>query len=290
MGRIKKVLRITLCAAAFAASCAVSAIYFPINMSSEGDEDTVAVVTETPTPEPKPNLAALGGELDRIMADCSGDWSLFFEDYASGERISLNNHRVYSASLVKLYVIQAVYNEIAAGSLSDSGHIEELLSRMITWSDNEAWRELARLLGGGSYMGGMEVVTRVARDEGFFDSGQFMEGGRSNFNFTSVEDCGNYLRRVLDGTIVNAEYSAKILGLLERQQVTHKIPAGVPEGVMTANKTGELEYLEGDAAIVYAPNGIYILVVIAQDMDDPGVSQTQIRNISSYIYDYTNPG
>ncbi|MGM9937931.1 MAG: serine hydrolase, partial [Candidatus Ornithomonoglobus sp.] len=95
--------------------------------------------------------------------------------------------------------------------------------------------------------------------------------------------------RILDGTIINPEYSAKILDLLKRQEVLHKIPAGVPEGIETANKTGELEYLEGDAAIVYAPSGTYILVIISQDMDDPGIAQSQIRNISSAVYNFRNP-
>ncbi|MGN1116118.1 MAG: serine hydrolase [Candidatus Ornithomonoglobus sp.] len=255
-----------------------------------GDADTEAVVTESPEPEvPVPDYPLLEQQLNEMLANCSGDWSLYFEDYTTGEKIIINDHQVYSASLIKLYVIQAVYNEICAGSLGDSGHIEELLARMITWSDNDAWKELAQILGGGNYMNGMAVVTRVAQDEGFASTGQFMQGGRKNFNFTSAGDCGTYLRRILDGTIINQEYSAKILDLLRQQQVLHKIPSGVPEGIVTANKTGELEYLEGDAAIVYAPLGTYILVIISQDMDDPGTAQSQIRNISSYIYNFTNP-
>ncbi len=287
MSKLNRVLKPIISMLVFASVCAALAVYFPLDMSSVGDEDTEAAVTEAETPVPDYSL--FEQKINEMIAHYSGDWSLYLEDYATGETIEINNHQVYSASLIKLYVIQAVYNEICAGTLSDSEHIEELLARMITWSDNESWEELARILGGGSYINGMAVVTKVAQDEGFVNTGQFIQGNRRNFNFTSVEDCGMYLHRILDGTIVNPEYSGKILDLLKQQQVLHKIPSGVPEGIVTANKTGELEYLEGDAAIVYAPSGTYILVIISQDMDDPGTAQSQIRNISSEIYNFRNP-
>ncbi|MGN0162372.1 MAG: serine hydrolase [Candidatus Ornithomonoglobus sp.] len=289
MKKLNKMLKPILSVMVFVAICASMAIYFPLNMSSTGDEDTEAVATQTPEPEPMPDYSLLEQQLNEMMADYSGDWSLYFEDYTTGEKIEINNHQVYSASLIKLYVIHAVYNEICSGALKDSEHIEELLTRMITWSDNDAWKELAQILGNGSYTNGMSVVTRVAQNEGFTNTGQFMQGSRRNFNFTCVEDCGTYLHRILDGTIINSEYSEKILDLLKRQEILHKIPSGVPEGIETANKTGELEYLEGDAAIVYAPSGTYILVVISQDMDDPGTAQSQIRNISSAVYNFRNP-
>lgn len=236
----------------------------------------------------EPDFAQLSKKLNDMMSTYDGDWSLYFEDLTSDERIVLNSHQVYSASLIKLFVIQSVYKAISDGSLADSEYIEELLSRMITYSDNNAWSTLASTLGGGSYMEGMARVTEDAKSAGFEETGQFMQGERRNFNFTSVSDCGEYLHRLINGEIVSQEYSGKILNLMKQQELIHKIPAGIPENVVTANKTGELEYLEGDAAVVFAPAGTYILVIISQDMKDAETAQSQIKNLSAEVYNFLN--
>ena len=239
--------------------------------------------------ELSPDYSALKKQLEDMMSGYDGEWSLYFEDYESQERIIINSHQTYSASLIKLFVMQTVYSRIAEGKLSDSDRIEKLLTKMITYSDNDAWSDLARILGGGSYSGGMKLVTETAKNAGFTESGHFIKGNKKNYNFTSVTDCGNYMRKVLDGQLVSPEYSEKILNLLKQQQLCHKIPAGVPDGVQTANKTGELEYMQGDAAIVYAPSGTYILAVIADSLNNVGVAQEQIRQLSKAVYEYLNP-
>lgn len=238
--------------------------------------------------EKTPNYSALTDILKLQISEYQGDWSLYFEDISRGQVIVLNSHQVYSASLIKLFVAQAVYNEIAAGTMDNTAAVNEEISRMITYSDNNAWQSLARRLGGGSYMYGMERVTEIAADEGYTESGQFMKGDKRNFNFTSVSDCGMFLHRLLNGEVVSAEYSQKLLDLLKQQEVLHKIPAGVPDGIETANKTGELEYIEGDAAIVYAPSGTYILVIIADSLDDADLAQPQIRDVSETVYNFLN--
>ncbi len=226
--------------------------------------------------------------LETAMSGYQGDWSLYFEDCAMGEVISINSHQVYSASLIKLFVAQTVYTRIAEGALTSSEKLENQLYKMITISDNDAWKALARVLGNGSYMTGMSSVTEVAKASGFSDTGQFMQGSRKNFNFTSVNDCGAYLHKILNGEIISPEYSEKILNLLKQQQIRIKIPSGVPEGVAVANKTGELEYMQGDAAIVYAPSGTYILVIIGDSLENAGLAQAQIRELSSMVYSFLN--
>ncbi len=235
-----------------------------------------------------PDYLNMKNMLEMMMRGYQGDWSVYFEDCSLGDVISINSHQVYSASLIKLFVAQTVYTKIANGTLADSDRIENLLYRMITISDNDAWRELARILGNGSYMTGMSLVTDTAKQAGFEETGQFMQGSRKNFNFTSVDDCGVYLHKLINGEIISAQYSEKILNLLKQQQIRIKIPAGVPEGVAVANKTGELDYMQGDAAIVYAPSGTYILVIIGDSLENAGIAQAQIRELSQAVYNYLN--
>lgn len=231
-------------------------------------------------------------ELERMLAEqmsgYEGDWSLYFKDVDNEDVISINSHQVYSASLIKLFVIQSVYTKMYEGSMGDSEATEELLRRMITWSDNEAWKTLAKQLGGGVYSSGMAYVTTVAQNTGFSDTGTFYKGDKKNFNFTSVNDCGNYLNMILAGQIVNEDCSSRILELMKQQQVRYKIPAGVPEGIVVANKTGELEYIQGDAAIVYSPSCTYILVIIADSITNEDQACSGIKALSETVYGYVN--
>lgn len=240
----------------------------------------------TPTPVPKPDYAAMETELTDMLSQQQGDWSLYFEMHDTGDVVSINSHQVYSASLIKLFVAQAVYARINEGIMSDSDTVESLLSRMLSYSDNDAWTELARRIGSGSYSAGMQNVTTLAQQIGFGDTGTFYKGAHKNFNFTSVNDCGTYLRMLLNGEIVSPEYSEKILEKLKAQAHLQKLPSGVPEGIETASKTGELEYQQGDSMIVYAPSGTYILVLIGDGLSDSYGTIPFFGQVSETVYKY----
>lgn len=62
------------------------------------------------------------------------------------------------------------------------------------------------------------------------------DGGR---NMTSAKDCGVLLERIYKGRCVSKKYSGKMLAFLKQQQRKWKIPAGLPSGVASANKTGK---------------------------------------------------
>ena len=235
-----------------------------------------------------PDYEALKTHLSEKMSGWQGDWSLYYEDCKTGHQISINSHQVYSASLIKLFVAQTAYDSVSKGELLLTSQLEDEIRKMITYSDNEAWKYIARKLGGGTYSRGMALTTEVAQASGFSDTGQFYQRSHKNYNFTSVNDCGAYLRGILNGTIVNKEYSQKILLLLKQQQHLQKIPSGVPESVATANKTGELDYMQGDAAIVYAPNGTYILVIIGDSLDNGYGQISKFTELSKIVYKYTN--
>ena len=63
--------------------------------------------------------------------------------------------------------------------------------------------------------------------------------------------------------------------------------AGLPEGIESANKTGELVGIENDAAVVYGLNTEYILVVMS---DGNNVGTGPVVRISEIVYDMLNPG
>ena len=69
---------------------------------------------------------------------------------------------------------------------------------------------------------------------------RFLAENPTDDNYTSAADCAAFFSGLYNGTLLNVEASGKMLELLEGQTVKGKIPAGLPNGVETANKTGEM--------------------------------------------------
>lgn len=110
-----------------------------------------------------------------------------------------------------------------------------------------------------------------------------LESNAQADNYTSVEDCGRFLREIYEGSLDGAD---EILECLREQERVGKIPAGVPSDVETANKTGELDDVENDAAIIYGENGDYILCVMMSQLVDAGAGRAAIIQLSSAVYEY----
>ena len=83
-----------------------------------------------------------------------------------------------------------------------------------------------------------------------------------------------------------------MLSLLQAQTKTEKIPAGVPSGVATVNKTGELAdsdklgVVENDIAIVFDENHPYVLCVLSNNIQNNTSAQDTIKKISADVYTY----
>lgn len=234
--------------------------------------------------------------LESMIAGYEGDWSIYAKNLSSGEYLEINSHAVKAASLIKLFIMGAVLEQAEEGRLAEDETFNQLLHAMITVSDNESSNELVRRLSpdGTNHEEGMEVVNAFAQAYGYGDTSQgrdlrdYREVPAAGENYTSVHDCGLFLQRIYEGECISAGASAKMLELLKQQTRTWKIPAGVPSGVVTANKTGELSDTENDAALVFSPGGDYILCVTAADLMDTSAAQANIVSISSAVYQYIN--
>ena len=76
-----------------------------------------------------------------------------------------------------------------------------------------------------------------------------------------------------------------MLTLLKKQTRKGKIPAGLPKGVKSANKTGEYESRQHDAAIVFSKKADYIIVIMSEG---DGAAIGHIQNLSRITYNYFN--
>ena len=171
-----------------------------------------------------------------------------------------------------------------------------LMNKMISYSDNASSNELLSRLGNGSYADGIEKVNAFIKEYGFSDMTMEYNGfddsatimDPEHFNQVTAKDCGKLLEDIYRRTWVSRGISNEIEDMLLAQQTRYKIPAGLPEGVLCGNKTGEMDATENDAAIIYAKDCDYILVVLSNGWSSKDQAITRIQSVSSLVYDYLN--
>lgn len=222
-----------------------------------------------------------------------GEWAVYVKDLTRGGSFEINSHSMESASLIKLYIMGAVWQAVEDKALVMTPEIQELLTQMITVSDNESSNRLVEALSpsGLSHPEGRTVVNGFAAANGFAETsqGRDLKDHRDvepvEKNYTSVRDCGLFLEKVYRAQCVSPEASGQMLELLKGQQRREKIPGGLPEGVVTANKTGEVSTMEHDVAIVYGPGRDYVLCVMSVELIDTQAARQHIREISAAVYE-----
>ena len=206
-----------------------------------------------------------------------------------------------SASVIKAFIMAAVFdklvypNEGTSVSADYDNTLKSLLNSMITVSDNDAANELVRRLGGGDFQTGTTVLNTFCQERNYTSTHlgrEFLATAPTDDNYTSASDCCRLLSEIYNGTLVNADASADMLALLQAQTRTSKIPAGVPDNVTTANKTGELSdpgnlgVVENDISIIFAKGHPYVLCVLSNNIQNNSSAQETISKISADVYKY----
>ena len=269
-----------------------------VSVDGEQDQTEEQEQTEkvTPTPTEAVEQADASTQFDDLQPQVEnllegyknqvgGKWAVYVEDLQTGGSMTINDEKMQAASLIKLYIMGAVYEQYDA--LSSNGNIGELLTEMITVSDNDAANELVKLLGGGDAAKGMMAVNSFCAQYGYSNTsmGRLLLADNSTAdNYTSVGDCGKFLYHMY---INKFSRSGEMMELLLAQTRRSKIPAGIPDGVQVGNKTGELDDVQNDAAIVYAEKP-YVVCIMAEGVSGTEGPVQAIASLSQVIYGYTN--
>ena len=209
--------------------------------------------------KPEKTLQNLKQQLEDQIAGYDGEWSVYCKNLTTEESFVIHDSPMKSASVMKLFIMGTVYTAFENGELSRTDEIVELLHNMIVYSDNSASNALLAKLGNGNYADGIAKVDAFIDSHGFSDMTVEYNGfndpatntSTDHFNQVAAKDCGKLLEDIYRRTWVNRTVSNEMESLLLSQDTRYKIPAGLPEGVLCGNKTGEMDTTENDAAIIY---------------------------------------
>jgi beta-lactamase class A len=188
------------------------------------------------------------------------------------------------ASTSKLFIAYAALSNIDTGRLTFSRKlpsgtsVRDCLRVLIEVSDNYCARELL------AHIGRTKLNARLA-SEGYSGTEFRSSTNSKGWNKTSTaNDLALLLSRLERGQLLSASNTSYLVGLMKQQIWRTRLASGLPSGVNSASKPGELWLSSGmlqlDVGIVYGPKSTYVLTVMGQG----NATKAAIKDISKTVF------
>jgi beta-lactamase class A len=272
----------------------------------EGVPDPEREAVERQLEEARQRIEAYPGVSGVYVRDLEGD-------YGYGIR---PDEQFFSASIIKIPVMVAVYRKVDQGKLSFSQMVEikeedwaagagwlqweragtkqtvgDLLLLMMNQSDNVATNALTRTVGGADH------VNEVARSLGANDTVLYQKLSSERAavpsldNRTTPRDMAAMLEKIADGEAASEKSCGYMIDLMDLNELDWWLDAGLPPDVYAANKAGWLYQVYDDVGIVKAGERPYVVAILSmygtQDVD---VGRILIEELSRDAWEAQNAG
>jgi len=238
---------------------------------------------------------------EEIAARVDGVMGFAIVDLTSGERFTHLDREIFpTASTIKLAIVYELFKQVEEGSvrldetmaldrakavggtgvLADLGtptlSIRDYAMLMVRLSDNTATNVLIDRLGMERIAKRMQglglTATRLRRH--MMDTAAARRGDE---NVSTPDELARLLQTI--GKMPDA------VALLKKSKES-RLRLGLPPGIETADKPGELEGVRVDAGIVFAKNRPYLLCVMTTFLKDEHEGERAIEDLSRTAYDY----
>ena len=224
----------------------------------------------------------------------------------SAECYLYNSHAMRSASMIKVFILAAVMDQVTlgdanldevmtlheadmvggAGILAGYGDgaqlsLREVLRLMITESDNTATNMVIDRIG-------MDTINHYIKAHGYNDTvlqRKMMDIYAINAgleNYSSVQDLGEIFSKIYHHNCVNNDLDAVMLEFLMGQTDTDCFPAALPDRII-AHKTGALAGLYDDGGIIYQDGKDVILVIMTENYSGEYVTIEHMKNFARAV-------
>jgi beta-lactamase class A len=236
---------------------------------------------------------------------------IYIKDLKTGRVWEYNADRLFrSASLIKLPIMVGVFSLVEEKKISldkeipitnkdrvwGSGSLKwaregtrltvlELVYRMITESDNTATRVLLDYIGIDYFKSYFKQIGLCYTN--ITEEGMDLTSGRvRKENFTTPRDMGYLLEKIYRKEIVSKNACEMMLDILKRTKSYSRIRKGIPPTWQVGHKTGLLRKSTSDVAIVFSPNGDYILCVLLDEVPSYRSGKIFITKVAKLTSDF----
>lgn len=226
-----------------------------------------------------PNDQKLNQIIEKDTQDTDSTFGIYVKNLNTKQQAVLNeNEKFTAASLYKLYVMYTIFDKAKNGEIDiNRSDVQDNLEAMITVSSNEASLYLVE-----HYTSWQEITDKM-RALGLKDTDLTGED-----LVTTPADVAKLLELIADGKAVDFDSSVKMLELLAKQTKRDLIPALLPEKTLIANKTGELDDVLHDAAVIGTERSDYIIVLMSKESASLDQTRQAMRKISEDVYNFFN--
>jgi len=162
--------------------------------------------------------------------------------------------------------------------------LRELVDRMITRSSNLATNAVIEVVGARAAQASAESLgaRTIAVRRGVEDNLAYRAGLN---NMTSARDLGVLLEAIAGGAAASPASTQAMLEMLGRQEFNDEIPAGLPPGTPVAHKTGWINGILHDAALVRPAVGApFVLVVLTANVPDRAAARALIQDVARLVW------
>lgn len=237
-------------------------------------------------------------------------YAFVVKNLRTGETAAYNEAvQVPSASLIKIFVMAEIMRQVRRGTLSlkhrlavtesdkvpfsiltllETGNtytLRDLITLMIVQSDNTATNMLIDIAGADNInrlTAGLDLQG-TALQRKMMDAAARQEGRE---NLTTAADMARTMELLFTGKVIDREASDYMLCILKKQLDTSMMMLDIPDDTVVAHKTGELERLDHETAIVYLRNCEYIFTVLVWEAATNNYARQVLGKVSRLVYDY----
>ncbi len=248
------------------------------------------------------------GRLDEIARNLDGVMGYSIVDVTADERFARLDSQVFpTASTIKLGILYELFRQADEGRLRLDEELRlnraravpggilfqlrtpvlsmlDYANLMVIESDNTATNVLIEKLGMAAVtarMAGLGLQnTRLRR---YMIDTEAARQGRENVS--TPAELARLLGVLLKGEGLKADSGAEAIRILEKEKPS-PIRRAVPERVAIASKSGELEGVRADTAIVRLKNRPFIIVAMTNWLADDVAGEAAIQELAHVAYQY----
>lgn len=255
-------------------------------------------------------------EIKKFLDSRIGDYSFYFEDLSGGYAYALNeNVKMPAAGCMKLPISIALLKEVennkydinmkvkvkaedmvySTGILHEFSErdytIKELLVAMLLHSDNTAANKIIDVVG-------IERINEIIKDMGLTNTvlnRKAIDERKVSCNiqnYSTVADLSRCFKMLYSKRYLNEEHSSMIVDILKRQQIKNKLSYYYPERIKEeiANKTGDIDNVENDAALFNINKGSFIMTVMSCKLPNNVYGQITLARVGKMALDIIEAG
>ncbi len=279
---------------------ALSRVANRLNTPQGARRVTLEMLPAPDMPAPRPTFAELQQEVEALAAEWEGIAGIYLHDLESGQTVTINADTVFSgASIMKVAILLHAYTKLDTIDDELQARIDKMIIESDNMAANDVLAAAVSGQGTDAALVGVIEMSDMLEDLGFtytymnmpYEGYDYLVGlqgiaieygppqqGPPPFTasdpllrttpaeisrlFLMIEECRQGSGVLLEQfDLLTADRCQEILDLLARNGDNERIVAGIPPDVRVEHKSGWVQDMHADAAIVRSPGGDYLLTI-----------------------------